>query len=106
MKDDDSLKDGAAIFATNCVACHNKDGSGLIGPNLTDDYYINVQKIADIPDVITKGRKNGAMPAWGNRLSHNDIVTVAAYVASLRGQNKPGRPHEGVLIPAWSDIAK
>ena len=106
MKDDDTMKGGAAIFAANCVACHNKDGSGLLGPNLTDDYYINVQKIEDIPDVVTKGRKNGAMPAWGNRLSHNEIVTVAAYVASLRGQNKPGRPHEGQMIPPWSGLTK
>ena len=46
------------------------------------------------------------MRAWGNRLSHNEIVTVAAYVASLRGQNKPGRPHEGQMIPPWSGLTK
>jgi cytochrome c oxidase cbb3-type subunit III len=103
-KDADTLKAGQAIFATNCVACHNRDGSGLIGPNLTDDYYINVNSIADIPDVVTKGRNNGAMPTWGNRLSPNDIVQVSAYVASLRGQNKPSvRPPEGKIIPPWSE---
>lgn len=101
QKDDESLKAGAAIFQTNCVACHNRDASGLIGPNLTDDYYINVDKIEDIVDVITKGRKNGAMPTWGNRLSGNEIVQVAAYVASLRGKNLSGRPPEGKLIPPW-----
>ena len=102
MKDDDSLKAGQSIFATNCVSCHNRDGSGLIGPNLTDDLYINVEKIADIVDVVTKGRKNGAMPAWGNRLSPNEIVQVAAYAASLRGKHLPGKPPEGKAIPAWS----
>ena len=101
IKDDDSLKVGAAIFATNCVACHNRDGSGLIGPNMTDDYYLNVTKIEEIPDVVSKGRKNGAMPAWANRLSPNEIVQVSAYVASLRGQNKPGKPHEGNLVAPW-----
>lgn len=97
---------GAAIFAGNCVACHNRDGSGLIGPNLTDDYFIHVRKIEDIADVVTKGRNNLAMPAWGNRLSPNEIVQVSAFVASLRGQNKPSHsPHEhdGIIIPPWSE---
>lgn len=103
-KDADTLKIGQAIFATNCIACHNKDGSGLIGPNLTDDFYLNVRTIGDIPDVISKGRKNGAMPAWGNRLKPNEIVQVSAFVASLRGQNKPSaRPVEGIIIPPWSE---
>lgn len=101
QKDDDSLKSGAAIFQTNCVACHNRDASGLIGPNLTDEFYINVTRIEDIPDVVTKGRKNGAMPAWGNRLSGNEIVQVSAYVASLRGKNLPGKAPEGKAIPPW-----
>jgi len=103
-KDADTLKVGQSIFAANCVACHNRDGSGLIGPNLTDDYYINVRTIADIPDVVTKGRNNGAMPTWANRLNPNEIVQVSAYVASLRGQNKPSvRPPEGKIIPPWSE---
>ena len=99
----DMLKSGASIFAANCVACHAKDGQGLIGPNLTDDFYLHVEKVEDIFDVISKGRKNGAMPAWGNRLSDNERVLAAAYVASLRGKNLPGRPHEGKEIAPWSD---
>jgi cytochrome c oxidase cbb3-type subunit 3 len=106
MKDPDSLQTGTAIFQANCIACHNREGQGLIGPNLTDDYYINVNKIEDIPDVVTKGRKNGAMPSWANRLSPNEIVQVSAYVASLRGRNLPsGNPAleatKGKLIPPW-----
>ena len=100
--DEDSIKSGAAIFQTNCVSCHGRDASGLTGPNLTDDSYINVRKIDDIPDVVATGRKNGAMPAWKNRLSPNEVVLVSSYVASLRGQNKPGRPPEGQSIPPWN----
>lgn len=104
-KDPETLQVGASIFAANCVACHNRDGSGLpgLGVNLTDDYYINVRKIEDIADVVTKGRNNGAMPTWRGRLSPNEIVQVSAFVASLRGQNKPGRGHDGILIPPWSE---
>jgi cytochrome c oxidase cbb3-type subunit 3 len=98
-------KVGASIFASNCTSCHGIDGSGMAGPNLTDDYYIHVRKIEDIHDVITNGRKNGAMPAWGNRLMPVERVLVASYVASLRGKNLPsvgGRPAEGQLIPPWT----
>ncbi len=104
-KDADSIKMGASIFQSNCVACHNRDGAGLVGPNLTDDYYINVRGIEDIFNVVSKGRNNGAMPAWDNRLSPAERVLVSGYVASLRGQNKPGKGPEGIIIPPWSDIS-
>jgi cytochrome c oxidase cbb3-type subunit 3 len=42
------------------------------------------------------------MPAWKTRLHPNEIVLVAAYVASLRGKNLPGpRGPEGEKIPPW-----
>ncbi len=34
------LKAGQKIFDSKCVACHKADGSGSIGPNLTDEYWI------------------------------------------------------------------
>ena len=98
-------KVGASLFLANCTSCHGQDGSGMAAPNLTDDYYIHVKKVEDIADVIANGRKNGAMPAWGNRLQPVEQVLVASYVASLRGRNLKsigGRPAEGEQIPAWS----
>ena len=100
--DEESLKFGQNVFMSNCIACHGRDGNGVTAPNLTDDSYLNVARIEDIYDVIKKGRNNGAMPSWANRLNPKEIVTVASYVASLRGQNKPGRPAEGKPIPQWS----
>ena len=101
-KDPDTLGAGSGIFQTNCVSCHGRDASGVTGPNLTDNNYINVKKIDDIYDVVSKGRNNGAMPPWSMRLGPNEMVQVSAYVASLRGQNKPGLPPQGVVIPPFS----
>jgi len=81
---------GQQVFKANCVSCHGADGQGLVGPNLTDDYYKNVTKLTDIAEVVANGANNGAMPAWKNRLQPNEIVLVSAYVASLRGQDLPG----------------
>lgn len=102
MGKDEWLKVGAATFATNCVSCHGREGEGISGPNLTDDFYINVKQIADIAKVVSEGAKNGAMPAWANRLHPNEVVLVSAYVASMRGQNLTGKYAEkGKEIAPW-----
>ncbi|HSI35045.1 MAG TPA: cbb3-type cytochrome c oxidase N-terminal domain-containing protein [Tepidisphaeraceae bacterium] len=93
---------GKALFQTHCTACHGPAGAGLTGPNLTDESYINVRTVGDVPDVVRKGRNNGAMPAWENRLTPRDVAVLSAYVLSLRGTNVPGRPPEGQSIAAWS----
>jgi cytochrome c oxidase cbb3-type subunit 3 len=103
--DEKLLKVGKAIFQTNCAACHNANGAGLTGPNLTDDAYIHVKRIEDIADVVTAGRNNGAMPAWNNRLQPKEITLVTAYVASLRGTNVAGRMPEGQPVAPWSAAA-
>ena len=85
------------------AACHGLDGAGLTGPNLTDESYIHVKTIGDFMDVISKGRNNGAMPAWENRLEPRQIALLASYVASLRGKNRPGREAQGTAIAPWSE---
>jgi hypothetical protein len=78
----------------------------MTGPNLTDENYLNVTKIEDIADVVTNGRKNGAMPAWKNELLPVEQVLVSAYVVSLRGKNLPsvgGRGKEGDIIAPWPE---
>ena len=102
LKDSKLLTIGKAAYKANCVSCHGADASGLVGPNLTDDYWKNVHKIQDIVQIVNNGAANGAMPGWKTRLHSNEIVLVSAYVASLRGQNLPGpRGQEGEEIPAW-----
>jgi cytochrome c oxidase cbb3-type subunit 3 len=91
---------GAAIFAANCALCHKPDGSGQVGPNMTDDAYIHIKQIDDIPRFIRSGSPNGAMPSFA-RMAPNDIVRAATFVASLRGKNLPGKPAEGVVILPW-----
>ena len=104
--DDKFLKIGQAVFKSNCVSCHGNDGQGLIGPNLTDDKYKNIKTITDLPKIISNGANNGAMPAWKNRILPNEVAVVAAYVASLRGQNLPGISIAGEQeIPPWPQPA-
>jgi len=102
MNEPDWLAVGASVYKTHCKSCHGGDGSGLVGPNLTDDHYKNVKQLIDLARVIENGAANGSMPAWKNRLHTNEVVMVSAYVAKMRGQNLPGpRGAEGPAIPAW-----
>ena len=96
---------GGAIFKANCVSCHSADGGGNVGPNLCDEQYKHIKQVTDIVKVVNEGVAGGAMPAWGTRLGHkNDVVLVAAYVASLRG-SKPANPKapDGSPIAPWPE---
>lgn len=95
---------GETVYKTNCVSCHGAKGEGLVGPNLTDDFWKNVKNVEDIATVIAEGAASGSMPAWQNRMSHqNQIVLTAVYVASLRANPVPGKPPEGEKIPGWEE---
>src|SRR5690606_2647888 len=41
------LASGQTIFMNNCAPCHRPDGGGLVGSNLTDDYWIHGPKFED-----------------------------------------------------------
>lgn len=103
MRDPKWLAVGKATYNANCVSCHGIDGGGGIGPNLTDDHWKGVRHLDDIARIIQNGAANGAMPAWGSRFNHpNVVVLTSAYVASLRGTS-PSSPKapEGSVISPW-----
>jgi cytochrome c oxidase cbb3-type subunit 3 len=95
----DELKEGKAIFAKNCVACHGLDGGGIIGPNLTDDYWIHGGRIEQIGATVTTGVPAKGMPTWGKILKPKEVEEVVAYVWTLHGTTpaKPKAP-EGLLV--------
>ena len=101
MGDEKLMSVAAGMFAGNCASCHARDGGGINGVNLTDNFYKNVKVMTDIYGVITNGANAGAMPAQA-AYSKNERLLLAAYVASLRG-TKPAAPKalEGSEIPAW-----
>jgi len=112
MQRDAWLERGAAIFAGTCTVCHGEQGNGLIGPNLTDEKYMNVASLTEIADLIRTGTPNGAMPAQKNLLNENEIALVAAYAASLRGKNLPTADtvaeqyRTGRTIPPWPSASE
>ncbi len=85
----DQIDAGAALFATNCAACHRPDGGGLIGPNLTDEYWIHGGTDVDIFNVISAGVISKGMAPWGPILSAEARAQLVAFVRSLEGTSPP-----------------
>lgn len=68
---------GADVFATVCSACHGADGTGGSGPDLTARANLTKERIVD---QVTNGGTQ--MPAYGSKLSADEIGAVADYVLS------------------------
>jgi len=78
---------GAALYADNCASCHGDNATGnreLGAPNLTDAIWLYGSDQASVIETITEARF-GVMPAWGQRLSEEDVRAVSIYVHSLGG---------------------
>nr|AAO43197.1 cytochrome c6 precursor [Phaeodactylum tricornutum]BAC54097.1 precursor cytochrome c6 [Phaeodactylum tricornutum] len=74
---------GEQIFNANCAACH-AGGQNVIMPEKTlekealDQYLAGGRTEKSIISQVTGGKN--AMPAFGGRLSDEEIANVAAYV--------------------------
>ncbi|MCZ8196478.1 MAG: c-type cytochrome [Flavobacterium sp.] len=91
LTDAESIAKGKEIFTNTCAACHKPDGGGSVGPNLTDEFWINGGGIKNVFKVITDGSPNNpSMVAWKNTLKPTDIQKIASYVLSLQGSKPAG----------------
>lgn len=95
-------QDGRAVFEAHCVICHGPMGKGD-GPGAR----VNRQKMLDFSDaaamrevsdrflfdIIKKGGsqfgRSNAIPAWGMKLTDEEIRPVVAHIRSLASQTPP-----------------
>lgn len=107
MKNAAVMTDAKSTFAKRCVQCHGPNGEGLIGPNLTDDYWIHGQaSLMDIYGVVNGGVPSKGMPEWGKQLSRVEVAKLSAYVGSIRGKHVAGKAPEGVLLATTAAPAR
>lgn len=102
LNDPDVLERGAKTYKAICSVCHLPDGGGSVGPNMTDDAYLHIKTIGDFLPVIRKGVPSKGMSAYESILRQQQIVQVAAYMASIRGTvpSNP-KPAQGEVIAPW-----
>ena len=97
-KDGKTLAEGKQLFTSTCAPCHGAQAQGLVGPNLTDKFWLHGGSGVDIHKSITGGYPEKGMRPWGPVLGATRVRAVAAFVVSLKGQNLPGRPPQGTAV--------
>ncbi len=100
VKANDGVAKGKVVYEDNCLSCHSDGGAGDIGPNLTDKYWINAKGDAKtIYPVVVNGVEDNGMPAWGEVLSKNELMSVVSYIITLQGTNPANaKEAQGELI--------
>jgi cytochrome c oxidase cbb3-type subunit III len=98
VHDPAALKRAGDAFQKNCVSCHGAHGEGIVGPNLTDRYWIHGGGITNIYMMIKKGVPAKGMISWQLVFTPRQIQEIASYVLTMQGTNPPGgKAAEGAL---------
>ena len=93
------LTDGRMTYSKYCAPCHRVDGGGLVGPNLTDNYWIHGSTYPDSVKIMWDGVPAKGMITWKTVLKPEQIQNVASYIYTLRGAKlaTPGKLPENQL---------
>lgn len=89
LTDADVIAEGQAAFISKCAACHQAEGGGGVGPNLTDEYWLHGGSIQDVFKTIKYGVPSKGMIAWESQLTPPQIQNIASFILSLQGTNPP-----------------
>jgi cbb3-type cytochrome c oxidase subunit III len=98
--DQNLMKAGEAIFADSCSACHQADGKGVprMFPPLAGNANVQSADPTSIIRVILEGARTvptdarptpSSMPAFGWRLSDQEVAAIATYVRNNWGNSAP-----------------
>ncbi|MCO5143335.1 MAG: c-type cytochrome [Oligoflexia bacterium] len=92
LADKSRVDQGKVIYVGKCASCHGNLGEGLIGPNLTDNYWLHGDaSLMSILLVVADGVAEKGMPPWKGMMKKDEVQSVVVYVKSLKGTN-PSNP--------------
>lgn len=80
---------GAQVYGTSCAPCHGAEGQGLVGPNLSDNYWIHGGAPENIKHTVLEGVPAKGMIAWKTLLTEEQVNAVVVFVMNLHGTNPP-----------------
>jgi cytochrome c oxidase cbb3-type subunit 3 len=89
LVDLDAITTGANIYKGNCATCHGTLAEGVVGPNLTDEYWIHGGGISNIFKSIKYGIPAKGMIAWQGQFSPEQMQQISSYIISIAGSNPP-----------------
>jgi len=94
----DDITTGQKLFSSNCAPCHGPQGQGVVGPNLTDDYWLHGGQIKNVFSTIKYGVPEKGMKSWKDDFSPKQLAQLASFIKSIHGSNPPNqKEHQGAL---------
>lgn len=90
LTEESKIAEGKALFNTNCAVCHKEDMGGLIGPNLTDEYWIHGGTPTEIYAVIRDGVLDKGMLSWKDQMTPYQMQNMMSYILTMQGTNPAG----------------
>lgn len=92
LRDEASLAEGKETWDKICAACHLPDGGGLVGPNMTDDYWIHGNTVQDLYNIVTNGVIEKGMLPYKDQLSDKKRLEVVSYILVKLQGTTPANP--------------
>lgn len=75
---------GRDLFAANCAMCHGADATGMMGMHPALRGAVERLTVEGVEVTIRNGRQTmPPMPAFGDRLSDEDVADVIAYLDTI-----------------------
>lgn len=93
---DEMIAEGGKLYTDKgCIACHGLNGEGnAVGPNLTDNYWLNGCSEEDIIKIIADGKPEKGMTPYKTMMSANQIKKLTAYIQNSLVGSTPENPKE------------
>ena len=85
VEDAGRLDAAKEIFLGKCAVCHLTDGGGSVGPNLTDEFWLNGGSLNDVFTTIRNGVPAKGMISWKGQISDEEMLDLASYIKNLKG---------------------
>ena len=90
VKDAGELKTAGILFKSSCAPCHGENAQGIVGPNLTDEFWLHGGTVKEIFKTIKYGVPEKGMIAWEKTLKPKQIADLSSYILSLQGSKPAG----------------
>jgi cytochrome c oxidase cbb3-type subunit 3 len=92
LEDEASLASGKETWEKICAVCHLPDGGGLVGPNMTDNYWIHGNQLEDLYRIVETGVIEKGMIPYKDQLSEQKRLEVVSYIMVKLVGSTPANP--------------
>lgn len=94
LEDEASMASGKETWDKICAVCHLVDGGGLVGPNMTDNYWIHGNTVEDLYRIVETGVIEKGMIPYKDQLSEQKRLEVVSFILVKLVGSTPATPKE------------